>query len=694
MTASVVIPVLNGEPWLDEVLAAVFSQRLDTPLEVIVVDSGSSDRSRDIARTHGATVIEIAPGEFGHGRTRNLAVARSSGDLVALLTQDATPAHDRWLHSHTESFSLDARVGASFGPHLPRPDANPLTTRLLSEFFAGFSPNGEPVLHRRGDITYLSSNNCCIARAAWEEIPFRDIPYAEDQALGADLLAAGWTKVYQPGAPVVHSHDLGLLNSFRRYFDEYRGLRDSVGQRSDGSARRALRIVRRSVAADRAYLVREGRSSASRARWTAQSAVHHSGRVLFGGLGERADRLAEPVRALLSLDRRGDGVTRRHGPSGPGPYEDAMEVFAGRAEPLAAPSPLDDARDSMEIAWVVPPFGVGSGGQMAIFRIMRELERRGHRCSLWLHDPDGLEQHSSAALRRRIEREFGGFGGQVEIGFDRWTGCDVGVATGWQTVFPLMRLGSTRARAYLVQDHEPDFYATSTKTLLAEHTYRMGLPCIAASPWLAGVLQGRHGARTTPFEPGVDPVDYHPVPDTPRRADTVVFYARDFTPRRGVELGLMSLKRLLEHRPSTRVVLFGTHNRVRAPFAFEQLGVESSERLRRLYSEATVGLSLSLTNYSLVPNEMMACGLPVVDLAGRACEGVYGEDGSIITLANDDPHDIAEKLWLLLADPVRRERLSRAGIEFTRSQTWSGSADSIERALRQALAERLQELAT
>jgi len=245
-----------------------------------------------------------------------------------------------------------------------------------------------------------------------------------------------------------------------------------------------------------------------------------------------------------------------------------------------------------------------------------------------------------------------------------------------------------------VQDHEPDFYATSTKTLLAEHTYRMGLPCIAASPWLAGVLQGRHGARTTPFEPGVDPVDYHPVPDTPRRADTVVFYARDFTPRRGVELGLMSLKRLLEHRPSTRVVLFGTHNRVRAPFAFEQLGVESSERLRRLYSEATVGLSLSLTNYSLVPNEMMACGLPVVDLAGRACEGVYGEDGSIITLANDDPHDIAEKLWLLLADPVRRERLSRAGIEFTRSQTWSGSADSIERALRQALAERLQELAT
>ena len=98
------------------------------------------------------------------------------------------------------------------------------------------------------------------------------------------------------------------------------------------------------------------------------------------------------------------------------------------------------------------------------------------------------------------------------------------------------------------------------------------------------------------------------------------------------------------------MVLFGTHNRVRAPFAFEQLGVEAPERLRRLYSEATVGLSLSLTNYSLIPSEMLACGLPVVELAGRACEAVYGNDGSVITLARDDPADIAAQLGGLLDD--------------------------------------------
>jgi glycosyltransferase involved in cell wall biosynthesis len=252
LTVSVAIPVLNGERYLEEVLDAVRAQELDHELELLVIDSGSSDRSLDIARAAGATVIEIPPAEFGHGRTRNLAVQRSSGELIAFLTQDSTPAGPGWLAAHLRSFALAEHVGVSFGPHQPRPDASPLTKRLLGEFFEGFSPHGGPVLHRAGDTTYLSSNNLCLARAAWEEVPFRDVPFAEDQALGAYLLAAGWVKIFNPEAVVVHSHDHGLVDGFRRYFDEYRGLRDSVGQKSEASASTALSIVRRSVAADRA----------------------------------------------------------------------------------------------------------------------------------------------------------------------------------------------------------------------------------------------------------------------------------------------------------------------------------------------------------------------------------------------------------------------------------------------------------
>ena len=689
LTVSVAIPVLDGERYLEEVLAAVFAQRLDQELEVLVIDSGSHDHSREIARSAGATVIEIPPEEFGHGRTRNLAVARSSGELVAFLTQDATPAHDGWLQQHVDSFRMDERVGASFGPHLPRPDASPIITRLLLDFFHDFSPNGEPVVHRRGDSTYFTNSNSCVARAAWEEIPFREIPYAEDQALGADLLAAGWTKVFNPSAGVVHSHDYGLVESFQRYFDEYRGLRDSVGQRTQASPVGVADMLRRSVAADREYLQRTEPSPVKRARWTAQSVVHHSGRLFFGGLGERADMVWGPVRGLLSLDRRGDGVTHRVPASGPSIHEDAMRVFTDGVVPLSPPSPFDDARESLELAWVVPPYGIGSGGQAAIFRIMRELEARGHRCSLWVHDPKGIEPHTSASLRRRMKLHYTSPDSPVELGFESWTGCDVAVATGWETVYPVLRLPGCRARAYFVQDHEPEFFATSSESVLAAHTYGSGLPCIASSRWLGRVIGERYGAEVTSFQYGIEGSEYYPVSDVPRRGDTVLFYARDHTPRRAVELGLLALQALLERKPHLRVVMYGTHRRIKAPFAFEQLGMEGPERLRRLYSEATVGLSLSLTNHSLIAGEMLACGLPVVELAGRACEEFYGADGSVITLAHDDPADIATQLAALLDDPARRTRQSQAGLDFVRSRTWEAAVDPIEQALRSILAARL-----
>ena len=689
LTVSVAIPVLDGERYLEEVLAAVFAQRLDQELEVLVIDSGSRDRSLEIARSSGATVIEIPPEDFGHGRTRNLAMARTSGDLVAFLTQDATPASEDWLRHHVESFRMDEHVGASFGPHLARPDASPIVTRLLLDFFHDFSPGGEPVIHRRGDATYFTNSNSCVARAAWEQIPFREIPYAEDQALGADLLAAGWTKVFNPSAGVVHSHDYGMVEFFKRYFDEYRGLRDSVGQRTQASPVGVADMLRRSVAADREYLQRTEPSPVKRARWTAQSVVHHSGRLLFGGLGERADMVWGPVRGLLSLDRRGDGVTRRVPPSGPSAHEDALRVFADGVAPLSTPSPFDDERGSLELAWVVPPYGIGSGGQAAIFRIMRVLEARGHRCSLWVHDPKGIEPHSSASLRRRMKLHYTSPDSPVELGFEHWTGCDVAIATGWETVYPVLRLPGCRARAYFVQDHEPEFFATSSESVLAAHTYRFGLPVIASSRWLGRVVEERYGAEVTAFDYGIEAAEYHPVPDVPRRADTILFYARDHTPRRAVELGLLALQLLLEQRPHLRVVMYGTHRRIKAPFAFEQLGMEGPERLRRLYSEATVGLSLSLTNHSLIAGEMLACGLPVVELAGRACEEFYGADGSVITLARDDPADIAAQLAALLDDPARRTRQAEAGLEFVRSHTWEQAVDAVERALRASLAARL-----
>ena len=93
-SVSVVIPVKDGGPLLGDVLRAIR-------------DQGEVE------------LIDVPPREFGHGRTRNLGARRAGGDLIAFLTQDAVPAPG-WLDALVAGFGLAERVGAVFGPHLPR----------------------------------------------------------------------------------------------------------------------------------------------------------------------------------------------------------------------------------------------------------------------------------------------------------------------------------------------------------------------------------------------------------------------------------------------------------------------------------------------------------------------------------------------------------------------------------------------
>jgi glycosyltransferase involved in cell wall biosynthesis len=78
---SVVIPVKDGERYLEELLAALTRENPD---EVLVIDSGSRDRSVQIARAAGADVLSIEPHEFGHGRTRNLGAERTRDPVPRL----------------------------------------------------------------------------------------------------------------------------------------------------------------------------------------------------------------------------------------------------------------------------------------------------------------------------------------------------------------------------------------------------------------------------------------------------------------------------------------------------------------------------------------------------------------------------------------------------------------------------------
>ncbi|HEU4703016.1 MAG TPA: glycosyltransferase, partial [Conexibacter sp.] len=533
---SVVIPVKDGERYLAELLDALAREQVD---EVLVIDSGSTDRSCELARAaEGVALLEIPPQEFGHGRTRNLGAERTSGELICFLTQDATPVPG-WLGGVRAGFALDARVGAVFGPHLPREDTSPMIARDMEQHFAGLAgADGGPTLHGPGDPAFLSNVNAAYRRDCWEQIRFRDVPYAEDQAFGTDLLAAGWLKAYHPDAAVLHAHDYGTVEFMRRYFDEYRGLRATIGHVEAFSPVQALRTVRAETAADLRWMRAQGAPAAARARVAPRAAVHHGGRRVFSALGSRAERLPAPVRRRLSLERRDDGALdaaprvkmppRRIGPNRSDElYGEAVRVHRDGPVPLLDPLPGMSERERLRLALVVPPWRRGSGGHTLLLEMLGRLERRGHVCSVWVHDQFGeMRDVWPAVLRRQLQSWFPRFDGPVYYGFEDWHGADVAIATGWQTVHPVLLLDQCRARAYVVSDHEPEFYATSAESALAADTYRHDLHCVAGSPWLRDLVAGRYGASADALQFGIDHEIYRPQPAVARRDDLVVYYAR------------------------------------------------------------------------------------------------------------------------------------------------------------------------
>jgi rhamnosyltransferase len=303
---TVAIPVRNGGALLGEVLAAVRAQRLDRRIELLVADSGSTDGSRDRARRHGAELIDISPADFSHGATRNLLAGRSHGSHIAFLTQDAVPAHDRWLAHLLHGFQEGDDVGLVFGPYRARPEASLMVRRELDGWFGSLSTIAERGPAEIPDVrrTFFTDANGCVSRAAWERVPFRAVAYAEDQLLARDMLAAGYAKIYRPDAAVIHSHCYRPIDLFRRSFDEWRGLREVRAIPAPPPLWPAVLGVQRAVRDDIALARSEGQRGGQRMVTAAAALGYHSLRAAGGALGSRADRLPPALRRACSLEGR------------------------------------------------------------------------------------------------------------------------------------------------------------------------------------------------------------------------------------------------------------------------------------------------------------------------------------------------------------------------------------------------------
>ena len=244
--ATVFIPVFNGEKYLKELLNSLYSQYCEFSFEVLIIDSGSSDSSLSIIQDFPQVRLHQIPNsEFGHGKTRNLAVSLARGEFIVFLTQDAIPASTNWLNEILHPFSLRDDVVGVLGKQIPRQNAIPSVRYDIEMMFRqqganqGWTlfnletiQNVVPENSRLGinpeyDRLYFYSDVNSAARRSFlsDKIPYRDVKYAEDQMFCKDFIDAGYSKIYAPAAAVIHSNDFTLSEFGPRIFDETVGLR-------------------------------------------------------------------------------------------------------------------------------------------------------------------------------------------------------------------------------------------------------------------------------------------------------------------------------------------------------------------------------------------------------------------------------------------------------------------------------------
>ncbi len=327
------------------------------------------------------------------------------------------------------------------------------------------------------------------------------------------------------------------------------------------------------------------------------------------------------------------------------------------------PKKLDEAdpnSNKKKIAWVMPHPGKGSGGHRTIIQNVNALLKAGYECDIFVEE-DGAS--TPQIVRDKINNWYEKCDAGVYVGFNIQKDYDLMFATGWQTVDFVKKLPAKK-KAYFIQDFEPWFFPMGDQYLITENSYRYGFLPVTIGKWLSYKMQNEFNTPSQYFDFGADLNIYKPLENI-KKENAICFVYQPEKPRRCDYIGLKALKIVKTLRPDVQIYFYGSSASANVDFECKNLNIIPIKECNELYNKCKVGICMSASNPSRIPFEMMAAGLPVVELYKE--NNIYDLPDEGVMLAEPTPEAIAGAIIHLLDHPEECEKMSEFGKNYMKN---------------------------
>lgn len=208
---SIVIRAYNEEQHIGRLLTGIAQQTIDD-VQIILVDSGSSDATLEIARRFPVDIVQIRPEDFTFGRSLNCGISHAIADYVVIASAHVYPVYPDWLEKMLAPLG-DSQTALAYGKQRGMETTKFSEHQIFQHWFPDVSMSRQP-------HPFCNNANAAIRRELWERQPYNEtLPGLEDLAWARNLQEQGYTIAYVAEAEIIHVHNEtwpGVFNRYRR----------------------------------------------------------------------------------------------------------------------------------------------------------------------------------------------------------------------------------------------------------------------------------------------------------------------------------------------------------------------------------------------------------------------------------------------------------------------------------------------